>query len=72
MAVVKGITNLEALIIERNINFSTLGKAIGVTEKTARNKVHRVTHFTLPEAKTVKDVFFPDKSLEYIFKGYGM
>ena len=72
MAVVKGITNLEALLIERGITFGTFGKAIGVTEKTAQNKVHRVTKFNLGEAKTIKDVFFPDKTLEYIFKGYGL
>lgn len=46
-----------------------IAKTIGVTEKTARNKINCITGFTVPEAKRINDVWFKgEKSIEYLFE----
>ena len=46
-----------------------VSRTIGVTEKTARNKINGTTGFTVPEAVKINDVWFDgQQSLEYLFK----
>ncbi len=45
-----------------------IAKAIGVSEKTARNKINGITEWKLPEAVTINEEFFGgNQSVEYLF-----
>lgn len=46
-----------------------VAKTLGVTEKTARNKMNCKTGFTVPEAVKINDVWFNgEQKLEYLFQ----
>ena len=64
-------TNLERLMGAEGITTADLMKVIGCkTPKTALEKIRRVRNFSLPEAKAIRDTWFPDYEMEFIFKGY--
>ena len=45
-----------------------IAKTIGVSEKTARNKINGVTEWTVPEAVKINEVYFDGaQSVEYLF-----
>ncbi len=65
--------NLIAELIKKGVPAQRVAKevaeTIGVTEKTARNKINGTTEFTLPEAVKINDKCFNgEQSLEYLFK----
>lgn len=46
-----------------------VAKALGINEKTARNKINGVTDFTLPEAIKINDLFFGGtQDVKYLFE----
>lgn len=50
-----------------------IAKTIGVTEKTARNKMNCITGFTVPEAVKINEVWFNgEQKLEYLFQDVPM
>lgn len=52
----------------RNIA-KTISEILGVSEKTARNKINGVTDWTLPEAMQINEKMFDGAlSIEYLFK----
>ncbi len=61
------LRNLQAEIARQNIKQKEMAESIGVNEKTLRNKISGVTSFTFPETKVIRDTFFPDMRLEYLF-----
>ena len=61
------LRNLLAEIARKKIKHKDVAEAIGVTEKTLRNKLNGMSDFTVPEARAIKDTFFPDLDLEYLF-----
>lgn len=64
-------TNLQKLLAAKNISTKTVQSVIRAkSEKTAYNKIIRLTDFTLPEAIALKNAFFPEYDLDYIFSGY--
>lgn len=64
-------TNLQKLLALKNIQTKTVQSVIRAkSEKTAYNKIIRLTDFTLPEAIAIKDALFPEYDLDYIFAGY--
>jgi hypothetical protein len=61
------LRNLQAEIVRASIKQTDIAEAIGVNEKTLRNKISGFTSFTFPETKAIRDMFFPDMKLKYLF-----
>ena len=59
--------NLYRLMKERGVTQVQAAKAIGVTAR-GFNKKLRKTDFTSREMFAIRDKFFPDKSIEDIFR----
>lgn len=62
--------NLEAEMTRIDIKNEDIAKVIKRDERTVRNKRAGVTAFTLDETFAIRDNFFPELSLEYLFKRY--
>lgn len=60
--------NLKAEMARKRIKNTDISKAIKANEKTVRNKIYGFTSFTFPETKTIRDKFFPETTLEYLFE----
>lgn len=65
--------NLVAELVKKGVPptkvATEVSKTIGVTEKTARNKISGTTEFTVPEAVKINDVWFGgEQSLAYLFE----
>lgn len=52
----------------KGISNEMVYKALGVTEKTLRNKIQGITPFTWEEVKKIKQSFFPEENIEELFK----
>lgn len=59
--------NLEAEIARRGIKKASICGYLGISEKSFRNKSQGKTDFTFPEACQIRDKFFADCTLEYLF-----
>ena len=59
--------NLEAEMARNDIDVSDIAKAISVNEKTVRNKMSGKTKFNFDETLMIKDTFFPNLDLQYLF-----
>lgn len=69
----KMTANLVAELIRKGVPAqkvtSVVATTIGVTERTARNKINGITGFTVPEAVKINDECFEGKqNLDYLFK----
>ncbi len=60
--------NLEAEMARENITVPMLSKCIGKTERATRNKLNGKTQFTWPEVQAIRDSFFPEMDLRYLFE----
>lgn len=58
--------NLNAEIARRNLKTSDIAKLLGVSVKTAANKLAGRTEFTLSEVKKIASLF-PNVSIAYLF-----
>ena len=68
----KVTANLVAELIKKGVPANQVSKeiaeTIGVTERTARNKINGKTGFTVPEAVKINDVWFSgEQQLDYLF-----
>lgn len=61
-------SNLKAEMARNSVTVKDLAKAIGKTEKTASAKICGKYDFTLPECIEIRNRFFPDCSIEYLFQ----
>ena len=61
-------SNLEAEMTRNGIKNGDIAKVIKKDERTVRNKRAGTTEFTLTETFAIRDNFFPELSLEYLFK----
>lgn len=61
------LCNLKAEMARRSISILDIAKEIGRTDRSVREKINGRTQFSVPEAATVRDKFFPGFSLEYLF-----
>ena len=52
----------------KGISNEMIYTALGVTEKTLWNKIQGITPFTWEEVKKIKQDFFPEESIEELFK----
>ena len=60
--------NINAEMVRRRIRKPEVAAALGINQKTFRNKLSGKSEFTFSEVQMVRDTFFPDLSLEYLFE----
>ena len=65
------LRNLMAEMKRHDIKDRDLAGALDVTVKTIHNKLTGVRDFSYPEAEAIRDSFFSDMRLEYLFKNTG-
>ena len=61
------LCNLIAALEAKKISTLAVSQLLGVTEKTAYNKIYGNTDFTLPEALKLKVNLLPEYDLYYLF-----
>lgn len=59
--------NLLAEIARKNLKVKTIGEAVDLKYQTIRNRLIGKTDFSRREMVTIRDVFFPEHTLEYLF-----
>lgn len=60
--------NLKAEMARNGVMNTDIQKLLGCTERTVTNKITGRTCFTVQEAIVIRDTFFPDLSIKYLFK----
>jgi predicted transcriptional regulator len=60
--------NINAEMARRRIRKQDVAAALGINMRTLRNKLCGKTDFTFSEVQAVRDTFFPELSLEYLFE----
>lgn len=61
------MNNLKAEMERYGITILDIQQLLGVSERTVRNKLSGETDFTYPEALNIRDTFFPNLRMEYLF-----
>ena len=51
----------------RNLNQALVADKIGITRESLNNKLNGKTDFKAKELFDIKQIFFPDLTLEYLF-----
>lgn len=60
-------SNLIKLLRDKNIPMKDFSLLLGVSEKTAYNKLQGVTDFTLMEVKKISKCLFSEYDFDYLF-----
>lgn len=63
----KVLANLKKALDMKGISVKAYAAVLGVSEKTAWNKMNEDTVITYPEAKTTKTELFPEYEFDYLF-----
>ncbi|WP_424349967.1 helix-turn-helix domain-containing protein [Latilactobacillus sp. 5-91] len=61
------LTNLEKVRKEKEVTLNQIGRLLGVRYQTVSEKIKGSTTFGFDEALLVKDTFFPEYDLIYLF-----
>lgn len=61
-------TNLQAEMVRNNIKRKDFAAFLGVRQATICDKMNGKYSFKLSEAFKIKNKFFPDLTMEYLFK----
>ena len=61
------MNNLLAEMRRFGVSVSDIQRLLGCTEKTVRNKLNGHSDFVYWEAEKIRDTFFPNQRLEYLF-----
>ena len=59
--------NLKKILDEKGITVKAYAEFLGVTEKTAHNKIHGKTDFTLGEVIKTCTFICPEYKIDYVF-----
>ena len=59
--------NLKAEMGRKDIPIEEVSKLLGIHRNSVANKVNGRSRFTVDEAKVVKEAFFPNLSIDYLF-----
>ena len=59
---------LKAELVKHDITVAQIARAIGISEKSMRNKINGDTDFTFPEAQAIRKVMNSDLSLDELFQ----
>lgn len=62
------LRNLRAEMIRSNVSATMIASTIGKTVKTTRDKINSKSDFSITDAITIRDTYFPGESIEYLFK----
>ncbi len=60
--------NLRAEMARKNIKYVAIAEILGISYDSVINKISGKTDFTRSEIFKIRDILFPDLSLEYLFK----
>ena len=60
--------NLKAEMAKNSVRGKDIAKALGTRQATISSRLTGKTEFSYKEAKRIKDTFFPDVELEYLFE----
>lgn len=60
-------TNLKTALHKRGISIKQYAEFLGITEKTAQNKMKGITDFTYPEFKKTCTLLLPEYNADYLF-----
>lgn len=60
--------NLVKILQEKKITIKAYAEFLGVSEKTAQNKIKLKTDFTLGEAKKTCTYICPEYKMDYVFE----
>ena len=59
--------NLEAELARKNIKRADLARALGIDIATVSEKLTKPRRLKLHEAETIKRIFFPEETIDYLF-----
>lgn len=62
------LANLKKALDNKGITLRAYAAVLGVSEKTAWNKIREETPITYPEARKTKKELFPEYDSEYLFE----
>ncbi len=62
--------NLKRVLKEKGITNVMLAEFLGVSEKTASNKLNGNTDFTLAEAMKINKLLCPEYTMDFLFAVY--
>lgn len=60
-------SNLKNVLYQKNITIKQYAEFLGVSEKTAQNKLQGITAFTYPEFKKTCTLLLPEYNADYLF-----
>ncbi len=60
-------SNLKNMLYRKNITIKQYADFLGISEKTAQNKLQGITAFTYPEFKKTCTLLFPEYNADYLF-----
>lgn len=60
--------NLCAEMARHEVKTPDISRVIKKTDRSVRLKIAGTNAFTMPEAIAIRDAFFPEMALEYLFK----
>lgn len=60
--------NIKGEMAKRNIKVEDVANVLNIHRNSASNKINGDTSFSIEEAVKVKDTYFPDLSLKYLFE----
>lgn len=61
------LNNLRAEMVRHGVSVTDIAKEIGRSDRTVRDKIKGKGEFSMPEAEAIRNAFFPEMSLEYLF-----
>ena len=61
------LLNLKKELGNKKLNYKTVGRLLGISEKSVYSKISENTEFTLGEALKINDCLFPEFSFKYLF-----
>ena len=64
-------TTLRAEMARKGLKGTDIAKALQISKKSAYNKINGITEFTLKETITIRDKFFPDMTIDFLFNNDG-
>lgn len=61
------LNNLKTELRKKGISIKLYAEFLGVSEKTAQNKINGITDFSYPEFKKTCVMLFPEYNPDYLF-----
>lgn len=59
--------NIKHVLASKSISTKAFAEFLGVSEKTAYNKLMGITDFTYPEAEKIMEIMLPEYNARFLF-----